>query len=238
MPFKPKTICAAAILLLCASFTHAQTCEVLADSIRGTYTGACAKGKANGEGKSVGRDTYEGGFKNGLPDGTGKYTWGNTGSYYTGKWKKGLQDGAGEMHVIGSDGKESVTTGFWTKGEYRGIHEFPYKIFNVTPEVGRVQVAKIKSVPGGGSVRIRVESIMGGGSLVSSTNMPSVRMTDFRITGGSYLSKATSPMTNSEVTSYMSVVFPFRGIFYFGSSMIDIELYEEGNWEITVPVGR
>ena len=36
------------------------------ETLKGTYTGECKKGKANGRGKAVGTDTYEGFFKTGL----------------------------------------------------------------------------------------------------------------------------------------------------------------------------
>ena len=38
-------------------------CEVLLNDIKGTYDGNCKKGKADGFGKAVGTDTYEGEFK-------------------------------------------------------------------------------------------------------------------------------------------------------------------------------
>ena len=67
-------------------------CAVLLDSIKGTYVGDCANGKANGEGTASGTDVYQGAFKNGLPDGNGKYTWKN-GDFFYGGWKKGLKEG-------------------------------------------------------------------------------------------------------------------------------------------------
>ena len=90
------------LILFCVisgNYLYAQDadCKVLLDSLKGTYTGECKNGKANGTGKAVGINTYDGEFKNGLPEGKGKYTWSN-GDYYFGSWKKGQKDGKGELH--------------------------------------------------------------------------------------------------------------------------------------------
>ena len=44
----------------CSISSAQETCKVLQTSIEGTYTGDCAGGKANGKGKSVGIDRYDG----------------------------------------------------------------------------------------------------------------------------------------------------------------------------------
>ncbi|MEP7164909.1 MAG: hypothetical protein ABI741_09445 [Ferruginibacter sp.] len=53
------------VFLIHGSFAvgQAQTCEVLMASIEGTYVGQCSGKEANGEGKSIGTDSYEGTFK-------------------------------------------------------------------------------------------------------------------------------------------------------------------------------
>src|SRR5688572_10292771 len=94
------------LLIMAFNTVSAQEdCKVLVDSLKGTYTGECKNGKANGNGKAVGIHTYDGEFKNGLPEGKGKYTWSN-GDYYYGSWKKGQKDGKGELHHF-EDGKEN-----------------------------------------------------------------------------------------------------------------------------------
>ena len=209
-------------------------CKVLLDSLKGTYEGGCVNGKANGQGKAVGINSYEGEFKNGLPEGTGKYTCGS-GDYYYGSWKKGLKDGKGELHLF-EDGKETLITGYWKKDNYRGEYENAYVINNVTPEIGRVQISKV-----GNNERvlaITVENLVGGGSLNSSKFQTSTTMTAHQITRGSYVSKSTSTLTNREVTTFRGIIFPFRAIFNFGTSMIDIEIFEEGGWDVFIPINK
>ena len=64
----------------------AQNCKVLDPDLAGVYTGECKNGKAEGLGKAIGTNTYEGEFKAGLPDGTGfKDTKGNS---FKGRFKK------------------------------------------------------------------------------------------------------------------------------------------------------
>ncbi len=94
---------------------QADFCTVLADSLKGTYTGDCKKGLAHGSGTAEGRDKYTGEFKNGMPDGQGTYVW-KTGAYYIGNWKKGMRDGKGAWHPVGKDA--SIVKGYWKKDEY------------------------------------------------------------------------------------------------------------------------
>ena len=54
-----------------------QPCSVSVDSLKGEYNGDCKKGKAEGKGTAVGIDSYKGNFKNGYPNGEGKYIWKN-----------------------------------------------------------------------------------------------------------------------------------------------------------------
>jgi hypothetical protein len=209
-------------------------CTVQPDSLKGTYEGSCSSNKASGFGKAKGADSYEGNFKNGYPDGYGTYTWRN-GNSYTGAWKKGLREGKGEMHFKKAIG-DSVVTGFWKKDIYKGEYEHPYTIHNVTPEIGRVQISKMDAK--GSGVALTVESLAGGGSLTSSRLQASVTLTAYQITRGQFMSKSQNTLTNKDVTTFRGLTFPFRGTFTFGASVIDIEIYEEGFWEINVPINK
>ncbi|WP_462253042.1 hypothetical protein [Ferruginibacter sp.] len=202
-------------------------CGVMADSLKGTYEGGCDKGKANGAGKAVGVDTYEGDFKNGLPDGLGKYVWKN-GTYYDGAWKKGMKEGKGEMHYK-IKYKDSVVAGFWKKDIYKGEYENPYTIHNVTSEMGRVGVSKMGQ---GNAITITVENLIGGGFQSTTT------MTNFQITRGQFISKSSNTLTNKEITIFRGVIFPFRGTFNFGNSIFEIEIFEVGSWDINIPINK
>ena len=72
-------------------------CKVLLDSLKGTYEGECSNGKASGKGKAVGVATYDGDFKNGLPDGLTRYYYlngelGRTELYKDGKFVKEINE--------------------------------------------------------------------------------------------------------------------------------------------------
>ena len=118
-----------------------EDCDVLLPKISGTYEGGCKKGKAHGEGKSVGVDTYEGEFKKGFPDGKGKYTWHN-GSFYEGEWKNGIKDGQGKLIIKTGDRADSVLTGFWKDDEYIGKYETPYTIESKSTNVNKIRFTK------------------------------------------------------------------------------------------------
>lgn len=224
-------------LILSASIGSASAqnndCSVLLDSLKGTYNGDCKNGKANGNGKAVGVHTYDGEFKNGLPEGQGKYTWAN-GDYYYGGWKKGLKDGKGQLHHF-DDGVEKLTTGYWKKGNYRGEYENPFEITNTTSDVGRVQVEKMGDKES--TITVTVESLGNSGSFVSS-GQP-VTMTSNQVIRGQFISKSSNVLTNKEVTIFRGVVFPFRARFNFGTNtVVEIEFFDKGAWDVVVPISK
>lgn len=226
------------LMVFCYGYTDAQNadCSVLTDSLKGTYEGGCSSSKASGFGKAKGADSYEGNFKNGYPDGQGTYTWKN-GDHYTGAWKKGLREGKGEMHIKKGTGvRDSVFTGFWKKDSYKGEYENPYVIHNVTPDIGRMQVSKID--PKGSSISVTVENRAGGGSFASSGFQASTTMTAYQVTRGIFISKSQNTLTNKDVSIFRGATFPFRCTFTFGSSIVEIEIFEEGYWEINVPINK
>ncbi len=209
-------------------------CKVMLDSLKGTYTGECKNGKANGNGKAVGVNTYDGAFKNGFPEGKGKYTWSN-GDYYYGSWKKGQKDGKGELHQF-ENGKEKLISGYWKNDNFRGEHENPYVIRNTTTDIGRVQVSKMSDDDY--TISITVQGLASNQSFGSSSFSTTTVMTDHRVVGGTYVSKANVVLTNKEITTFRGVIFPFRATFNFGNSQVEIEFFEKGAWDVTVPVNK
>ncbi len=209
------------------------TCTVLTDSLKGTYEGGCKNGRAHGQGKAVGINSYEGDFKNGLPEGKGKYTWSN-GNYYYGSWKKGLKEGKGEFHRF-ENGVETRIAGYWRDDNYRGDYEHPYVIQNTTTDIGNVRVSKLSNTDK--SVSISVTGLVSSTSFGSSFGSRTT-MTSFFVTRGSYISKASNTLTDKDITVFQGVVFPFRGTFYFGNSILEIEFFEEGGWDVVVPVNK
>src|SRR6185503_19686974 len=113
-----------------------QSCEVKVDSLKGQYTGGCRKGLANGNGTATGIDSYTGDFKNGYPEGEGKYTWKN-GSTYEGSWKHGLFDGKGTMFP----------------GAFVSAPVFP-GIFSFTLRISILKISCIRINTGSGSIAV------------------------------------------------------------------------------------
>lgn len=211
--------------LTLASFTAVSQnsdCKVLSDSLKGNYEGDCKNGKADGRGKAIGTDSYDGEFRNGLPDGKGIYSWKN-GNSYDGQWKKGMKDGKGELKTI-ENGQLTTKNGYWKKDKYVGLYENPYKIITATSQIGRVEVNNMDKK--GNSVIITV----------NNTARAHVTMTDFQISRGSYERKSNSSMSSADITTFSDVVFPFAATFYFGSAILQIEIYEKGAWDIAVPI--
>jgi hypothetical protein len=209
-------------------------CTVLLDSIKGSYEGDCKNGKANGNGKSVGIHTYDGEFKNGYPEGKGKYTWTN-GDYYYGGWKKGQKDGKGELHRF-ENGIESVVKGYWKKDNFKGEYENPFLVTNTTSDIGRLQITKMS--PNESSITVTVESLNNSSSFGASSFSTTTIMTSHSVIRGQYVSKSNNALTNKEVTVFRGVIFPFRATFNFGNSIVEIEFFEQGAWDVVVPINK
>lgn len=213
--------------------TNAQNCKVDLESINGTYTGNCKKGKANGLGKAVGTDTYSGEFKNGLPDGEGIYTWSN-GNTFAGNFSKGLKEGSGKMIFKLEEGKDSLVEGFWKKDEYIGKYEKPYQVFSKTGSIRTVDV-EFKS-DNTNRVKVIITNVTGG---MSSTrgSLPQARVDNTVILKGNY-ERVTSLETHLKSTesTFFGVLYPFRVKLMIGREEVDVELREEGSYVISIQV--
>ena len=82
------------------SSTHpaASACIVKAPKLQGKYDGPCVAGLAEGVGRAVGENTYEGAFSAGLPEGLGVYTFAN-GNRFEGMFANGKPNGKGKMEL-------------------------------------------------------------------------------------------------------------------------------------------
>ena len=140
-PFKKSNIIFLLIALSIAGTTPllAQDCKVLDPNLVGTYAGDCKSGKASGIGKAVGKYTYEGEFKYGLPEGKGKLT-DDHGNYYKGSFKKGKREGEGTGFFKNIHGEDSVLNGFWKEDAFVGLYEHAFKIVSKTFMVSSVVV--------------------------------------------------------------------------------------------------
>lgn len=235
------------ILLVCVALggtLFSQTCAVSADSLKGTYTGGCKKGKADGHGIATGAAIYSGDFKNGLPEGFGKYTWRN-GDWYEGYWKEGQYEGRGTLSRKSENPQDSLLllTGYWKAGKYLGIHEKPYTVELLTNNINEAEVRKINSKKS--DISITVKSITGGASILNFPVLPKPAIVDIQVLQGRYeqlVSDTLSKIANRY--SLRKVVFPFVAIFtihtdgplYYEKARI--ELFEDGNWSIRFDINN
>ena len=218
---------ASAIVLLLLSFTtYSQTCEVDKESLKGTYTGDCKKNKAHGKGKAVGVDTYEGEFKNGIPDGQGTYTWSNK-NVFEGKYLKGLREGKGKMTMKRAGAQDSVVEGFWKKDAYIGKNEKPWIVHSKTGSVRDVEV-EYTSDPLA-RIKIVVTNTTGGAQTSSGATMPRYTVDNVQVLKGHYerLTSLESHLKSTE-TTLIEVVFPMRVKLKIGTEEVELEFFEVG----------
>ena len=223
-------------------FCFSQKCEVLLASLKGTYEGDCKKDKADGNGTATGEDYYTGSFKNGYPDGHGKYTWKN-GDWYDGEWKKGLREGKGSMFYKEKDSKDSLLTGYWKKDKYIGKYEKPYIVYSKTPDIAYLDISRESSQ--NKEISFVMQSTRGGATALNGP-MPKITITDIAVINGQYMTRTDDynmPKTNKTVIR--SVEFPLRIRIYLGTSatpadadMIEVEFLEEGRYSVEIRINK
>ncbi len=198
-----------------------KTCTVQIKSLQGTYEGGCLKGLANGQGCAKGVDTYKGTFKNGYPNGTGKYVWAN-GNTYEGEWKRGLRNGVGKYSYI-EKGETKIKDGYWRKNVYtnpKQIEPIIVESKNVSPNTF------FKRVSSGNKLS------------VFFTNKEAVVIPEslFMVatTGGDF--------EFGDTVGFVNIVFPFTCKIRYRSSngivtndcVFIFTIEQEGDWNLTI----
>lgn len=217
------------------SFVIAQAqeeCKVLLADISGTYLGDCKGGKANGKGESKGKDTYSGDFKNGLPDGQGKYLFSN-GDFYDGAWEKGKKEGQGSFSYKRPGKTDSLVVGYWKKDKYFGKSQYLTFVHNRTQQFTTINIKK-STGNADNTITINLTSTTAGVNSINGGNpVAQPFITDIMISKGTYQTTQElnkGPKTSSKLL--VNVSFPFRAKVYVGTQYMDVEISEPGQWTI------
>jgi len=195
-------------------------------SISGIYKGGCKNGLANGIGKSVGVDTYEGRFKKGLPNGNGIYKWAN-GNTFEGKWKNGKRSGEGRYSYV-RDGKDTVVVGIWLEDAFvKEKKASAYKV-NYEYNIVKYRIDKRKE----GNV-VKLVFLLNG--------LPNHSL---QINNIVYSSGFETNSGSKNTISIENVSFPFKCKISYStqnntglreySADFDFEIFETGEWVVDV----
>lgn len=227
-----------AFCLLLTLACQAQDCKVKSKALEGTYEGGCVKGLAQGKGKAVGTDSYTGDFANGLPHGQGRYQWAN-GDWYEGSWEKGKRSGYGTLHYADKTVGDSLY-GFWKKDKYEGKYEEPYIIHYRTNQVSQIDVQQEKEKSNTlKEITIYVQSLTGGARQVQRNDIPKPKINSIEIIKGLYVQQFDQDLNiKRTATTLRMVQFPFRARFIIDNDVVDIEILEEGKWEVEIRLQR
>jgi len=210
----------------------AQECKVLLPAIAGVYEGECDKSKANGKGKSKGVDSYEGQFKNGLPEGIGKYVWQN-GNWYEGAFKAGKRQGEGTMHYAVAGKADSSLTGFWAKDVYVGIYEIPFKVQGKGYNVQTITV-KPDTKQNPLQIVIDLSSVMSGSDDTHGT-IPKPVLSNIQILKGSFMTRSeVTNMTKRNMYYLTDVIFPFSASFRISDEDIVIDFNNPNCYRVEI----
>ncbi len=229
----PKSLLLFFFSLFFINSGFSQTCEVEKESIKGTYTGDCKKGKAHGKGKATGADIYDGDFKNGLPDGQGTYTSGN-GNIFTGKYARGLRDGKGTLVIKREAQQDSVVDGYWKKDSYIGKHEYPYKVLSKTKAISAVEVEYTKDEFS--RISIGVTNVSGG-QIGTGGIGAKMRINDIQVMEGTY-GRSIDNNTHYKKTEkiLLDVIAPLRIKLVIASEEVEIVFNEKGSYTVEIKI--
>ncbi|OFX24107.1 MAG: hypothetical protein A2041_14575 [Bacteroidetes bacterium GWA2_31_9b] len=228
---KTKLFLAVAIILIVFLYTakifaqvSVNECKVLLNEISGSYDGSCKDGLAHGKGIAKGIDTYEGKFKNGLPDGKGKYIWAN-GDFFDGYFKVGKKNGEGILYT--NTGKNKLR-GIWKDDEFiKEIEEPLYQILQ-TQSVTSVSILEKQ-----GGISNTIE-------LVFNRNGQEMRYINTLM-----LSSSTGSSKESQSFSgFENAFFPFEGTVEFVAMnklntvsiryKVKFRINKEGSWKVII----
>ncbi len=214
----------------------AQDCSVESALLKGTYSGGCKNGKANGKGKAVGTDTYEGSFAAGVPSGQGIYRWSN-GNEFTGWFVKGLKDGLGKLIYKRENLKDSVLEGLWKKDVYAGKPKEPYRLIYQSKSITEIDVEKKN---GNNKITFFISSTSGTARNLEGDEFPKMKVDEVQILSGTigrlyYNNESSGKRTESVIEN---VQFPARMKVLIGAEEIEIEFMEAGDFTVNVRINN
>jgi hypothetical protein len=220
-----------------ATTALAQDCAVEMESIRGHYAGDCKKGKANGKGKSTGKDSYEGEFKLGFPEGKGTYTWSN-GTVFEGIFSKGMKEGMGVLTYKKDGFPDSVVKGFWKKDVYAGKFEKPFTLYSKGRTFTDVDIRHERSPFN--QISIFVASTSGGTSNLDDLSVvPRLSVEDIDLIVGSFGKQTLNDNHAKKMETILSdVIYPIRMQVTINKEIIEIEFREKGSYTVDIKINQ
>lgn len=209
-------------LLFPAMMLAQNDCKVLMPEIDSVYQGRCKKGLAHGKGLAIGKDRYEGRFRNGWPDGSGTYTW-STGEVYEGDFSEGMKDGEGEYHFT-SNGHDSTLTGLWKNDVYIGPKPKKPKVEQQVA-VDRYNFRKMSDVQN----RVLIDFYQNGGRNPGITDLLITSDSGYEVSLGK--SKGFKDVT-FPVTIMVKYTTPNKLQTRLVYCIFKFTIYEPGDWKV------
>jgi len=229
-----KKLISLIVSFLFITYLFAQDCAVEMAALKGTYTGECKKGKANGKGKAVGTDMYEGDFKAGLPEGKGSYRWSN-GNQYIGDFAGGLKEGKGTMLYKKENGKDSIVEGYWKKDVYTGKEDAAQKLIFKSKSVTDVETEYKDDRFN--RITFFITNTSGGALYADGVELSRMKVNEVQIVYGTYGRLFINDNHAKKTESVLEDVnYPIRFKAIIGEEQVEMEFKKPGSYVITLRI--
>ncbi|MDN3658663.1 hypothetical protein QWZ08_23670 [Ferruginibacter paludis] len=213
-----------------AAQDSSKACKVALMDLAGKYTGDCKNGLANGKGEATGLNHYKGIFRNGLPNGAGVYNYSDS-TWYSGNFQDGIKEGKGELHYMRASLPDSILSGFWSGGEYRGRKYITY-LLNGTTFFDNVEV--IPSKESGHILKIEISTTSGAANVAPPSGNPVLTLASLTAVNAVFANR-TSNFATATKSSVSYEISQFPAHFFATLSngeTFNLELYKAANWTV------
>lgn len=211
--------------LFLTHYTYSQeNCKVLMPEIDSIYTGKCKNGLAHGRGIAIGKDTYDGKFKKGWPDGDGIYTW-STGETFVGTFLDGVKDGEGSYTYF-TNGADTTISGIWKNDVYLGPKPKKPSVKQAV-SIDRYNFLKQSDTQN----RVLITFYQNGGRNAGITDLFISADSGYEVTLGN--SKGFKDMT-FPVTMMVKYTTPNKLQTRMVICIMEFTIYEAGDWKVDI----
>jgi hypothetical protein len=139
-----------------------------------------------------------------------------------------------------ASGLDTLQQGYWKKGAYAGKYLTPFTVHTRTKKVVNITCRKINTTAN--EIMLTLESTTGAevnGFSESGFVVDKPVVTQFELIRGNFQRQSTEDRQLKKTGYRYEVVdFPFRANFHIGTELVELEIFEAGNWLVEIKLNQ